>query len=139
MELHINEEKEMVKLIKNPLNEMAKIGTFGNKVGESGNYEVWVYNKEGDGIPHFHIVNSMENFSCCVKILKPDYFIHTGKEDTLNSKLKKSLINFLTSKHRKRKNITNWEYICMCWDDNNSNYELSEEIYDNMPDYTKLP
>ena len=81
----------------------------------------------------------MENFSCCVKILKPDYFIHTGKEDTLNSKLKKSLINFLTSKHRKRKNITNWEYICMCWDDNNSNYELPEEIYDNMPDYTKLP
>ena len=42
IKLHINEEKEMVKLIKNPLNEMAKIGTFGNKVGESGNYEVWV-------------------------------------------------------------------------------------------------
>ena len=139
MKLHIKEEREMVKLIKNPLNEMAKIGTFGNKVGESGNYEVWVYNKEGDGIPHFHIVNSEENFSCCVKILEPNYFIHTGKEDTLNSELKKSLINFLTSKHRKRKNITNCEYIFMCWDDNNSNYELPEEIYDNMPDYTKLP
>lgn len=139
MKLHIKEEREMVKLIKNPLNEMAKIGTFGNKVGERGNYEVWVYNKEGDGIPHFHIVNSEENFSCCIKILEPDYFIHTGKEDTLNSKLKKALINFLTSKHRKRKTITNWEYICMCWDDNNSNYELPEEIYDNMPDYTKLP
>ena len=33
----------MVLLAKNPIMEMAKIGTFGNKIGETGNYEVWVY------------------------------------------------------------------------------------------------
>lgn len=132
------EEKEMVSLAKNPIMEMAKIGTFGNKIGETGNYEVWVYDKEGNGIPHFHIVNKEDNFSCCIKILECDYFIHTGKEDTLNAKLKKSLVTFLTKPHRKLKGITNWQYVCACWDDNNSRYELPEEIYDNMPDYRNL-
>lgn len=122
-----------------PIMEMAKIGSIDTQVGKTGNYEIWIYNREGDGIPHFRIVNEEEDFSCCVRILECDYFKHTGKEDTLNTKLKKSLNTFLKSPHRKNKKITNWEYLCACWDDNNSNYELPDDIGENMPDYLNLP
>jgi len=132
------ETKDIFYLVEHPVMEMAKIGTFGSKIGETGNYEVWVYDREGDGIPHFHIVNKQEQFSCCVRILECDYFIHTGKENTLNAKLKKSLVMFLKKPHRKLHSVTNWEFLCACWDDNNSNYELPENIYDNMPNYLNL-
>ena len=120
------------------LEEMAKIGSIDTQISKTGNYEIWVYNREGDGIPHFHITNNQNDFSCCVKILECGYFFHTGKEDVLNTKLKKSLIAFLKKPHRKLKNYTNWQYLCACWDDNNSAYELPEEAYDNMPDYMNL-
>ena len=120
------------------IKEMAKIGSIDTQIGKTGNYEIWVYNREGDGIPHFHIINEQNGFSCCVKILECAYFMHTGKEDVLNNKLKKSLVAFLKKPHRRLKEYTNWQYLCACWDDNNSNYELSEEAYENMPDYTKL-
>lgn len=121
-----------------PIKEMAKIGSIDTQVGKTGGYEIWIYNREGDGIPHFHIINEEENFSCCVRILECAYFIHTGKEDTLNTKLKKSLMVFLNSNHRKLKGVTNWEYLCACWDDNNSNFELPEDIGNNMPNYLNL-
>ena len=120
------------------LKEMAKIGTISTQIGKTGGYEIWIYTNDPGDKPHFHIVNSEENFSCCVEIERPKYFIHEGKEDTLNHKLKRSLIYFLKSKHRKGRNITNWENLCMAWDDNNSNKELNPETYDNMPDYMKL-
>ena len=34
--------------------EMAKVGSISNKVGQTGNYFIYVYNKEKK-IPHFHI------------------------------------------------------------------------------------
>ena len=120
------------------LKEMAKIGSIDTQIGKTGNYEIWIYNREGDGIPHFHIVNDQTGFSCCVCILECKYFIHTGKEDTLNTKLKKSLVAFLNKPHRKLPNYTNWQYLCACWDDNNSSYELPNEAYQNMPNYLNL-
>lgn len=118
------------------LQEFAKIGTIDNQVGKTGSYEIWIYGRKGKDIPHFHIVNDQTGFSCCVKILECGYFIHTGKENVLTSKLKKSLVYFLTKPHRRLKDTTNWEYLCACWEDNNS--ELPEEIYENMPNYLNL-
>jgi len=120
------------------LKEMAKIGTIDTQIGKEGNYEIWIYNREGDGIPHFHITNDEDGFSCCVKILECAYFKHSGKEDVLNTKLKKSLVSFLRRPHRKLKMYTNWEYLCACWDDNNSNYLLPDDIGENMPNYLNL-
>ena len=40
-------------------------------------------------IPYFHIKDTISNgkkFHTCVKIEKPEYFHHTGKERVLNSK-----------------------------------------------------
>ena len=122
------------------LTEMARIGSFGRNntfVGNTNEYEVWIFNNEGDGIPHFHVLNKDRTFKCCVQILNNKYFHHDGNEDILDSKLKKNLVLFLNSKHRALKD-TNWKYLCAAWDDNNSDYELPKEIYENMPDYTKL-
>lgn len=120
------------------LKEMAKIGVFNKQVGETGGYEVWIYPNDPGDKPHFHIINDEEEFSCCVEICSANYFKHEGKEDELNHKLRKSLIHFLKSPHRKLKPKTNWEYLCACWEDNNSGRELPDDIYENMPDYTKL-
>lgn len=119
------------------LKEMAKIGSIDTQVGKTGNYEIWIYTNDPGNKPHFHIINEENGFSCCIQICKPEYFIHEGKEDVLNHKLKKSLVHFLKSMNKKRK-ITNWEFLCMSWDSNNSNMELPDEIYDNMPDYMIL-
>jgi hypothetical protein len=119
------------------LKEMAKIGTIDTQVGKTGSYEIWIYTNDGGDKPHFHIINDQTGFSSCVEICNAAYFKHEGKEDELNHRLKKSLVYFLKSKSKKR-NFTNWEYLCLSWDTNNSNRELPEEIYDNMPDYMTL-
>ena len=117
------------------LKEMAKIGSIDKQVGKTGGYEIWIYTNDPGNKPHFHIVNEEKNFSCCVRIDVAEYFIHLGKEDTLNSALKKSLVYFLKSKHRKLP-ITNWEYLCACWEDNNSTMPLDDDL--QMPNYLEL-
>ena len=117
--------------------EMTKIGSIDTQVGKTGNYEIWIYTNDSGNKPHFHIVNDQTGFSACIEICKPMYFKHEGKMDELNNKLKKSLVHFLSQTNKKR-NITNWEFLCLSWDINNSNMELPDDIYDNMPDYTLL-
>ena len=117
------------------LKEMAKIGSIDKQVGKTGGYEIWIYTNDLGNKPHFHIVNEEKNFSCCVRIDVAEYFIHLSKEDILNSALKKSLVYFLKSKHRKLP-ITNWEYLCACWEDNNSNMPLDDDL--QMPNYLEL-
>lgn len=117
------------------LKEMAKIGSIDKQVGKTVGYEIWIYTNDPGNKPHFHIINEEKNFSCCVRIDVAEYFIHLGKEDTLNSALKKSLVYFLKSKHRKLP-ITNWEYLCACWEDNNSNMPLDDDL--QMPNYLEL-
>lgn len=119
------------------LKEMAKIGSIDIQVGKTGNYEIWIYTNDPGNKPHFHIVNEQTGFSSCIEICRAEYFMHQGKEDVLNHKLKRSLVYFLNQKSKKR-NITNWEFLCMSWDSNNSNRELPDDIYDNMPDYNNL-
>ena len=119
------------------LKEMAKIGTFDTQVGKTGGYTVWIYSNDPGNKPHFHIINDNDGFSCCVEICHAEYFIHEGKENTLNHKLKKALIHFLNARHKKT-GITNWVFLCMSWDSNNSKKPLPEDIYDNMPDYMQL-
>lgn len=118
------------------LKEMAKIGSFDTQVGKTGPYEIWIYTNDPGNKPHFHIVNEENGFSCCIEICKPRYFIHEGKEDTLNHKMKKSLVAFLNSS--RRRGGTYWEFLCDCWEANNSDMELPEDIYDNMPNYMQL-
>ena len=123
-------EKTPTKEWDDMLLEMAQIGTF-NK------YTIIVWTNDSGNIPHFHIVDSStrgEEFHTCIKIEKPEYFHHTGKVDVLNSKERKSLVDFL--KNPIDEDISNWEFLIMTWNSNNLNKKLSKKI--PMPDYTNI-
>ena len=123
-------EKTPTKEWDNMLLEMAQIGTF-NK------YTIIVWTNDSGNIPHFHIVDSStrgEEFHTCIKIEKPEYFHHSGKEGVLNSKQRKSLVDFL--KNTFDEDTSNWEYLIMTWNANNSNKKLSKKM--PMPDYTNI-
>ena len=114
------------------LQEMARIGYLDG-------YEIYIDTDDSGNIPHFHIWDRSskgEKFHTCIQIKEPEYFHHTGKEDTLNSKQKKDLYNLLQLPYRKNINITLWQHLIMSWNDNNSNILVDEN--QEMPDYTKL-
>lgn len=128
MKLHLNQnlfEKYDI------LNEMAQIGYIGP-------YQIYVHTNDPGHIPHFHIWDLStrgQNFHTCIRIDCPEYFHHTGKEDVLNSKQRKELVNFLNSSYRNRKQ-TVWQHLIDVWNDNNSDVEIDENT--PMPDYVKL-
>lgn len=113
------------------LMEMASIGDIDSKL------TIIIRMNDPGNIPHFHIVDKTtlgSKFHTCIKIETAEYFHHTGKEDTLNSKQRKMLVNYLSSKNRR--GDLNWEYLVTTWNYNNSSVLVDENI--PMPDYTKL-
>ena len=72
------------------LEEMALLGNFDD-------YEVMVYEGEGT-IPHFHFRNLQNGKQGCIKLLTNEYFFHGQYTDTLNSKERKLLVNYLLPK-----------------------------------------
>ena len=112
------------------LYEMATIGNMDNTLC------VIIRMNDAGNIPHFHVMDRTtlgRKFHTCIKIEAPEYFHHTGKEDVLNSKQRKSLVDFLQSSHRKG---TKWEMLVDLWNINNSTMIVDDNI--DMPDYTKL-
>jgi len=113
-----------------------------SRVGYSGELEVYVNTDDAGNIPHFHLRDSddWDKFHTCIKIESAEYFHHTGKEGTLNSKQRKELYDFMnapvTVKKYANKFSNNWELVCFLWDINNSNVSISENV--NMPNYLKL-
>ena len=111
--------------------EMASIGDIDSKL------TIIIRMNDPGNIPHFHIVDKTtlgSKFHTCIKIETAEYFHHTGKEDTLNTKQRKLLVNYLSSKNRR--GDLNWEYLVTTWNYNNSSVLVDENI--PMPDYTKL-
>ena len=121
---------------------MARVGFIQTKKGDESNLEVYVNTDDGGNIPHFHIrdTNNWNKFHSCIRLDEAKYFLHEGKEDTLNSKQRKLLQQFMTSSvtnsRYKSKFENNWELACFLWDINNSNEEIDEFV--KQPDYTKL-
>lgn len=125
--------KEAMEVDEQLLNEMARVGFMNDD-----KYEIWIRTDDPGKYPHMHIWDYStkgKKFHCCVRLDKPEYFIHTGKEDTLNSTNKKELIKFLNKEYGGL-GITNWKRILMLWNDNNSDVHI--DIDSEMPDYTKL-
>lgn len=112
------------------------------RVGYSGDLEVYVNTNDGGNIPHFHLRDQTdwERFHSCIKIASPEYFLHEGKEDTLNSKQRKELYDFMNSKVSLTKYAdkfdNNWQLICFLWELNNSSTSIPEDT--QMPDYRQL-
>lgn len=113
---------------------MVRIGLFIDK-----KYEVYIHTNDYCIIPHFHIWDRKikgQDFRTCIKIITPEYFHHTGKENILDNKMKKELIEFLQLPSKNKRYSTNWEYLVSMWNDNNSNINIPENI--SMPNYMKL-
>ena len=127
----LNQLNEKEKLQEQLLCEMARVCDFNN-------LELFVNSKEGF-IPHFHLwdLSTMGNeFHTCIRLDKAEYFHHTGKEDKLNSKLRKDLCKILKSKPKLKRYNTYWELVVDLWNLSNPDKEVDSEL--KMPDYTKL-
>ena len=113
------------------LMEMAKVGEMDNKL------VIYVRSNDAGNIPHFHIVDKQtlgDKFHTCIKIESPEYFHHEGKEDTLNSKQRKNLIEFFKKSDKWGDNY--WKIVVQEWNRNNSDYDINPNT--PIPDYTKL-
>lgn len=97
-----------------------------------------VFTNDPGNIPHFHVFNNQNpkktTLNACIKIETPEYFKHGNHTDILNGKQMKSLIKFLNSKRKENK--TWWQHLLELWNDNNSNYEIPEDL--PIPDYISL-
>lgn len=122
------------KLRESMLLEMARVGFI------DGEYEVYIHTDDPGNVPHFHIWDAEtrgQKFHTCICIESPEYFHHNGKEDYLNSSMRKELVRFLKGKSKNKRFSSNWEYLVSMWNDNNSKMNVPEDI--TIPDYTKLP
>ena len=111
--------------------EMAKVGPLNDEL------VIYIWTNDGGNIPHFHIVDkaTMGNeFHTCIKIMSAEYFHHTGKEDVLNSKQKKTLMKFFTMSDKWGDNY--WDIVLQEWNRNSSKIEVDRNF--PTPDYTKL-
>lgn len=131
----LNSIYDYEKLRESMLLEMARVGFIDDE------YEVYIHTDDPGNVPHFHIWDAEtrgQKFHTCICIESPEYFHHTGKEDYLNSSMRKELIKFLKSKPTKLKRYnTNWEVVVDMWNANNSKANVPDDL--PMPDYTKLP
>ncbi len=112
--------------------EIARVGITDD------DYEIYVNANDPGKIPHFHYrkANDWAAFHTCIKIEKAEYFHHGNKQDVLNSKQKKELVEFLKDKPKSKRYETNWDLLVEMWNLNNSDVEINEDV--EMPDYRNL-
>lgn len=114
--------------------EMARIGYFGNR------FEVYVNTDDPGSIPHFHVRDRAtrgQEFHTCIRIDSNRYFHHTGKEDILNAKERKQLVEFLQRAPEDAEELgTNWRNLLVQWNANNSDSKVSKTL--EMPDYMNI-
>lgn len=132
----------MKRMIKQDIYGMSRVGQIS---GNGVTFEIYVNTNDAGKVPHFHMrdMNEWDKFHTCIRIDAPEYFLHGTKQDTLSSKEKKLLADFMEAPTRKAlydehgNRINNWQYVCMLWDDNNSDVVIDPEI--KQPDYRLLP
>lgn len=114
--------------------EMAQIGVI------DGSIIIKIYGAEGP-VPHFHFYETQSKRDGCIKILEASYFPHGNKHlDTLKRWEVEDLIDWLCRKseffEKRGLNLTNWQAICILWDQNNPNYQLKNPNPE-IPNYDK--
>ena len=91
--------------------------------------QIYVYNREGDDIPHFHI-RKIDSRDCCLKILDNDWFIHGKNDNTLSHKELKLLYEWLNQNSQQH-----WKNIIEEWNKHSStniDINISVPKYDQM-------
>ena len=139
-----------------PIIEMATVGRF---IARKGNKPKGAERKvftTSDTMPtvHVHVWDTNTNgkeLSVCVRLDKPEYFIHDSATDTFSKDDLEGFINFMKSDYNGKmeydgcKIRTNWDYTVVQWNNENPTNEMKIMRGDDgyvitppMPDYTKL-
>ncbi len=107
----------------------------------SGKCTIEVYGREGEHVPHFHIISDDKSFECCICIFENRFFTHGKHKDVLARKDWKTLDDWMRKENilKKFKNVdTNWDSVVAIWkglnDDNNS---IDADTVE-QPDYTTI-
>ena len=103
-------------------------GNIGNK-----KMKISIYNGERD-IPHCHVYNVDFSFHCCPCLDEAKYFIHTGKENKMNSYQRKDFDKIMSMKTHRTYGMTVWEFLVQEW--NRKNEHKVTTTY--KPDYKKM-
>lgn len=121
------------------LDEMARIGFIG------GNLEVYVWTDDAGRIPHVHVRDSNsqgQEFETCVRLDRPEYFLHGRYANKMNHRQKKAFADFMRAKPTKAHYDTNYEFAVEMWNVNNSDVDVMKRYDQNgnvhIPDYEKL-
>lgn len=117
---------------KQVIEEMARLGYIDG-------FEIVVFTDDSGNKPHFHIRDGAtrgQDFHTCIEIKHPRYFHHTGKEDVLNSKMKRKLVAFFSAPSEDFEEMSNWQVLLRMWNSNNSTMKVLPT--QEMPDYRKL-
>lgn len=114
--------------------EMAQVGVV------DGTIYIKIYSGEG-AVPHFHFYENQSGRKGCLKILEASYFVHGNYLDGLKRDERKELMDWLqqiNSNYAKRGwQATNWQVICLLWDQNNPSAKLKDPN-PPIPDYMKI-
>lgn len=111
-------------------------------IGEFNDKKVYVYDKEGYNVPHFHIEIGKAEIS--IALYNASYYFHKEKEGytyekiisyTLSNEELKELIQWLDQPSDLLSKITNWETIEIAWKLSNGNKYI---FATSKPDYSKL-
>lgn len=122
------------------LNESPAAMGFLNKDGNFKNKSkrrVYVYSNEGH-IPHCHYIDKEKNREICVRLDKPEYFTHGGKQTKFTKDEKDTFIRFMNWKNTY--NMVTWNWCATTWngfaeeDDSNMDIIKTKKI----PDYSEL-
>ena len=105
------------------------------KLPKKGKCILEIRTREGNNVPHFHIIGVSKKFYCAVCLNKAKYFKHGKWVDELNNEQKEKLQSILLEKEED--GMTKWESMVDHW--NNSHFDAKDKVdKDNMPDYTEL-
>ena len=104
------------------LSEESIISEPKEDIGKGIKIRMYVYNAEGSGVPHVHLVSKdFDNGDCCIKLLKSAIYPHKNHQTILNSDQCKKLNKIMSKPYRKNNKITNWQAAIKYWSDNVSN------------------
>ena len=114
------------------LTEMAEVRRL--KLGNTW-YKFLVYGDEVDNVPHFHLypIGGSNHDEICIKLDKPEYFIHGIYTNMLDSKERRDLRREL--KTEDQDGVTLWNLMRLNWNGMHPEGYVKNE----MPDYSELP
>ena len=120
---------------KEPILEYyARVGFFG----KNGELEIYIRTDDAGFIPHFHIRDAAtqgERLNTCIQISTNKYFLHGGYSDTLNTKQRKALAEFMESSCDEHFE-NNYEKVVYEWNSNNSSMNV---VYNGtIPNYREI-